>query len=237
MGDRWTGLLYGLVGNEAAPADVLLRLLGHEDEWLRRAVAQRAVLPQEVIEAALIHPDRHVRMALAENGGIDPGQRARLVDDPAPAVHLALAHGPLAYRRRVAPLPDWAYERLLAHPRGLVGHELVAWGAPPAHILAALAHHEHPAFRRAACRVWDRLSLEARERLLDDEDQDVRLTAARQVCHQDEERTAWLVGRLGDGWQVNEVLARGRLTRDLAERVVVEGERLAAIASNPPPPF
>ncbi|MFD6971044.1 hypothetical protein [Streptomyces sp. NPDC059949] len=233
MGDQWTELLYGLVGNTAAPADVLLRLLGHEDEWLRRAVARRAVLPQEVIEAVLVHPDRHVRMALAENGGIDPGQRARLVDDPAPAVHLALAHGPLAYRRRTAPLPDWAYERLLAHPRGLVGHELVVWGAPPVHILAGLAHHEHPAFRKASCRVWDRLSDEARERLLHDEDQDVRLTAAQQVCHEDEERTTWLVGRLGAGWQVTEVLARGRLTRQLAERVVAEGEWLAAIASNP----
>ncbi|WP_404961933.1 hypothetical protein [Streptomyces sp. 147326] len=233
MGDHWTGLLHGLARNEAAPADALLRLLGHEDEWVRRAVAKRAVLPQEVIEAVLVHPDRHVRMALAENGSIDPGQRARLVDDPAPAVHLTLAHGPLAYRRRVAPLPDWAYERLLNHPRGLVGHELVVWGAPPAHILTGLAHHEHPPFRRAACRVWDRLADEARERLLHDEDPDVRQAAALQVCHEDEERTTWLVGQLGDGWQVTEVLAKGRLTRELAERVVAEGERLAAIASNP----
>ncbi|WP_326586406.1 hypothetical protein [Streptomyces sp. NBC_01294] len=234
MGDQWTGLLHGLASNEAAPADVLLRLLGHEDEWLRRAVAKRAVLPQEVIEAVLVHPDRHVRMALAENGSVDPGQRARLVDDPAPSVHLTLAHGPLAYRRRVAPLPDRAYERLLAHPRGLVGHELVVWGAPPAHILAGLAHHGHPAFRSAACRVWDRLADEARERLLHDEDPDVRQAAALQVCHEDEERTTWLAGRLGDGWPgVSEVLARGRLTRELAERVVAEGERLAAIAGNP----
>ncbi|WP_327412198.1 hypothetical protein [Streptomyces sp. NBC_01233] len=233
MGVRWTGLLHGLAGNTAAPADVLLRLLGHEDEWVRRAVARRAVVPQEVIEAVLVHPDRHVRSAFAENGNADPDQRARLVDDPAPAVHLALAHGPLAYRRRVAPLPDWAYERLLDHPRGLVRSELVTWGPTPAHVLAGLADHEDPVFRQAACRAWDRLADEARERLLHDEGPDVRQAAARHVCHEDEERTAWLVGRLGDGWQVAEVLARGRLTRELAERVVAQGERLAAIAANP----
>lgn len=232
MGDRWTGLLHALAGNKAAPADVLLRLLGHEDEWVRRAVAQRTVLPQDVIEAVLVHPDRHVRMAFAENGSVDPDQRARLVDDPAPGVHLALAHGPMAYRRRVAPLPDWAYKRLLNHPRGLVRSELVSWGAPPAHVLAGLADHEEPLFRQAACRAWDRLADEARKRLLHDEDPDVRQAAALQVCHEDEERTTWLVGRLGDGW-VLEVLARGRLTRELAERVVAQGERLAAIAGNP----
>ncbi|MFI1279591.1 hypothetical protein ACH4U5_02300 [Streptomyces sp. NPDC020858] len=233
MGDQWTGLLYGLVWNRAAPADVLLRLLGHEDERVRQAVAQRAVLPQEVIEAVLVHPDRRVRAAFAENAHADPDQRARLVDDPAPAVHLALAIGPMTYRQRVAPLPDWAYERLLNHPRALVRQELVAWGGTAAHVLAGLADHEEPLFRKAACRAWDVLADEARERLLHDEEPDVRQTAALQVCHEDEERTTWLAGRLGDGWQVAEVLARGRLTRELAERVVAEGEWLAAIAGNP----
>ncbi|MEU9085958.1 hypothetical protein [Streptomyces sp. NPDC048357] len=233
MGDRWTGLLHGLVGNKAAPADVLLRLLGHEDEWVRRAVARRAVLPQEVIEAVLVHPDRGVRAAFAENAGADPDQRARLVDDPAPGVHLALAIGPMPYRQRVAPLPDWAYERLLNHPKALVRQELVTWGGTPAHVLAGLADHEEPLFRQAACRAWYRLADEARERLLDDEDPDVRQAAALRVCHEDEERTTWLVDRLGEAWPVGEVLAKGRLTRELAERVVAEGERLAAIAGNP----
>ncbi|MFF3679693.1 hypothetical protein ACFYYS_37720 [Streptomyces sp. NPDC002120] len=233
MGDRWAGLLHGLAVNEAAPADVLLRLLGHEDERVRRAVARRAVLPQEVIEAVLVHPDRDVRATFAENGSADPDQRARLVDDPAPGVQLVLAHGPMTYRQRVAPLPDWAYERLLNHPKALVRQELVTWGATPAHFLAGLADHGEPLFRRAACRAWDRLPDEARERLLHDEDPDVREAAALWACHEDEERTAWLVDRLGEGWQVGEVLAKGRLTRELAERVIAEGERLAAIAGNP----
>lgn len=233
MGDRWTGLLHGLVANAAAPADVLVRLLGHEDEWVRRAVARRAVLPQEVIEAVLVHPDRHVRIALAENGNADPDQRARLVDDPSPGVHLALACGPLAYRRRVPPLPDRAYERLLDHPRGLVRSELVTRGDAPAHILAGLADHEDPVFRKAACRVWGRLADEVRERLLHDEDPDVRQAAAVRVCHEDEEATSWLLAELGDSWQAIDILKTGRLTRALAERVVAAGERLAAIAANP----
>ncbi|WP_037806535.1 hypothetical protein [Streptomyces sp. NRRL F-2580] len=233
MGDRRTGLLHGLVGNRAAPADVLLRLLGHEDEWVRQAVAGREVLPHEVIEAVLVHPDRRVRIAFAENGGADPDQRARLVDDPHPSVHLTLAMGPMPYRQRVAPLPDWAYERLLKHPKALVRQELVTWGGTPAHVLAGLADHGEPLFRQAACRAWDRLPEEARERLLHDEDPDVRQAAALQVCQEDEERTAWLVDRLGEAWRVGEVLAKGRLTRQLAERVIAEGVRLAAIAGNP----
>ncbi|MFD4917282.1 hypothetical protein ACFWNR_29285 [Streptomyces virginiae] len=233
MGDRWTEPLHRLAGNEAAPADVLLRLLGHEDEWPRRAVAQRAALPQEVVEAVLVHPDRRVRAAFAQNGGADPDQRARLVDDPSASVHLALAHGPLAYRRRVAPLPDRAYERLLDHPRGMVSGELVRWGTAPAHILAGLADHEDPMFREAACRAWDQLADEVRERLLHDEDPQVRQAAALRVCHEDEERTTWLVGRSGSGWHLGEVLTRGRLTRELAERLLARGERIAALAANP----
>ncbi|WP_406739213.1 hypothetical protein OG365_35105 [Streptomyces sp. NBC_00853] len=233
MGDRWTGLLHGLVGNTAAPADVLVRLLGHEDEWVRRAVARRAVLPQEVVEAVLVHPDRHVRIALAENGNADPDQRARLLEDPALGVHFMLAVGPLTYRQQVAPLPDWAYERLLAHPRLPVRHELILSGATPHHILATLADHEDPVFRRASCRAWDRLAQQARERLLHDEDPDVRREAAARICHEDEEATTWLVGELGDSWQVIDILKTGRLTRELAERVVAGGGRLAALAANP----
>ncbi|MFG2990290.1 hypothetical protein ACGFZK_13530 [Streptomyces sp. NPDC048257] len=234
MGDRWTGLLHALAYNKATPVDVLLRLLGHEDEWVRLQVPRRAALPQEVIEAVLVHPDRRVRIALAENGDVDPDQRARLVDDPAPAVHLALAHGPMAYRRRVAPLPDWAYERLLNHPRGLVRSELISWSPTPAHVLAGLADHEDPVFRRAACRrAWHELANDVRERLLHDDDPEVRQEAAAQVCHEDEERTTWLVGELGDDWRVSGILAKGRLTRELAEHLVAEGTRLAAIATNP----
>ncbi|MFF4450796.1 hypothetical protein [Streptomyces sp. NPDC001502] len=233
MDDRWTGLLHGLLMNTAAPPDVLIRLFGLEDEWVRWVVPRRTVLPPEVVDAILAHPDRRVRCAFAENAEADPGQRARLLDDPDPRISLALAMGPLAYRRRAEPLPDHAYERLLAHPHPLVPHELVASGATPHHILAPLADHEDPLFRRASCRAWDRLARQTRERLLHDEDLGVRREAAARICHEDEEATTWLVGELGDSWQVIDILGTGRLTRELAERVVAEGGRLAAIAANP----
>lgn len=134
----------------------------------------------------------------------------------------------------MAPLPDWAYERLLNHPRDLVRRELVEWGGTPARVLAGLADHVDPMFRRAACRgAWRELPDAARQRLLHDDDHEVRREAAEQVCHEDEERTTWLVGELGDDWRATDVLRNGRLSRELAERVVVEGERLPAIAGNP----
>ncbi|MER7732811.1 hypothetical protein ABTX80_18175 [Streptomyces erythrochromogenes] len=234
MGDRRTDVMHALTYNRAAPADVLLRLLDQEDEHLRREVARRAVLPQEVIEAVLVHPDRRVRTAFAENADADPEQRARLVDDPSKSVHLMLAVGPMPYRGPVPALPDWAYERLLNHPEALVRQELFSWAGPPAHVLAGLAGHEDPMFRLAACRgAWHELPDEARDRLLHDDDREVRLAAAEQVCPEDEERTAWLIGELADSWRVQRVLETGRLTRNLAERLVAEGDRLATIAGNP----
>ncbi|MGW3328518.1 hypothetical protein [Streptomyces virginiae] len=107
----------------------------------------------------------------------------------------------------------------------MVRSELVTWGAPPAHILAGLADHEDPMFRQAACRAWEQLADEVRELLLHDEDPHVRQAAALRVCHEDEERTTWIVGRSGNGWHLGEVLARGRLTRELAERLLARGER------------
>ncbi|AQT70997.1 hypothetical protein [Streptomyces sp. fd1-xmd] len=235
MCDQWTRQLCALAVNTAAPADVLLRLLGQEDECARRPVPKRAVLPQEVIEAILVHPDRQVRKAFAENADADPEQRARLVDDPSKSVHLSLAVGPMTYREPVPPLPDWAYERLLKHPEALVRQELFSWGGrPPAHVLVGLADHEDPLFRLAACRyAWHDLPDAARQRLLHDDDREVRLAAAEQVCPEDEERTAWLIGELDGSWPAAEILRTGRLPRELAERLVAEGDRLRELAGNP----
>ncbi|MGZ9929041.1 hypothetical protein ACXNSR_04025 [Streptomyces sp. NC-S4] len=233
MDDRWTEVLHGLVGNTAAPADVLIRLLGLEDEWLRWVVPRRIDLPPEVVDAILVHPDRRVRTALAENADADPGLRARLLDDPDPRVVLALAMGPTPYRRRAEPLPDHAYERLLTHPRSLVRYELILSGATPGHVLAPLADHEDPVFRRASCRAWDLLARQTRERLLRDEDPGVRREAALRVCHEDEEATTRLVEEAGDSWEAADILARGRLAPELAERLVARGRWLVELAANP----
>ncbi|MFD4762648.1 hypothetical protein ACFWOJ_28455 [Streptomyces sp. NPDC058439] len=219
--------------NPAAPGSVLLRLLGHDDRYVRRNVAQRKDLPPEVVDAILSHPDRGVRAAFAESWNADPAQRARLLDDPSATISLILAMGPNPYRMPVEPLPDWAYERLLAHPRDSVRHETAASASVPAHVRAGMAGHPESFFRRMACRAWDQLDDSARESLLNDEDSEVRQAAALRVCHDDEERTAWLVEALAESWQLHNLLAVGRLGRGLAERLMAKGDRLSSLAANP----
>ncbi|MGW2271021.1 hypothetical protein [Streptomyces yangpuensis] len=113
--------------------------------------------------------------------------------------------------------------------------ELFNWGdRPPVHVLVGLADHEDPLFRLAACQgAWNELPDGARQRLLNDEDREVRLEAAEQVCPEDEERTAWLIGELDGSWRLSDVLRTGRLTRELAERLLAESDRRATIAGNP----
>ncbi|MER6252042.1 hypothetical protein ABT224_11825 [Streptomyces sp. NPDC001584] len=109
MDDRWTGLLHGLVVNTAAPSDVLIRLPGLEDDWVRRAVPRRSDLPPEVVDAILAHPDRRVRWAFAENAEADPAQRARLLDDPDPRTAAAAAANPALPPEDMRRLPDRAH--------------------------------------------------------------------------------------------------------------------------------
>ncbi|MEU6549073.1 hypothetical protein ABZ915_02130 [Streptomyces sp. NPDC046915] len=233
MTDQYEDALTWLSWNAAAPASVLLRLLKHGDRSLRKYVAQRKDLPPEVVEAILADPDPHLRMDFAESWNADPAQRARLVDDPLWKVGFLIAAGPLTYRTGVEPMPDWAYERLLAHPDERVRHEAAVSPTIPAHVLAGLADHADRVFRRASCRAWDRLPQSARQALLQDEDLEVRQAAALYVCHEDADRTAWLVESLGDSWRVADVLRTARLGRDLAERLVAADEHPSAVAANP----
>ncbi|WP_035842192.1 hypothetical protein [Kitasatospora azatica] len=233
MGDHHEDTLEALSSNAAAPSSVLLRLLQHDGRSVRTNVAKRGGLPAEVVEAILAHPEREVRAAFAESWTADPAQRARLLDDPSGKLSLLLAMGPMPYRTRVEPLPDWAYQRLLTHPREMVRHETVASPSIPAHVLAGLADHPDPVFRRASCLAWDELSGSARQALLQDDDLDVRWAAGVRVCHQVEGWTGWLLENTANSWRRDEVLRVGLLDRDLAERLVAEGEQLPAVAANP----
>ncbi|MDX2645040.1 hypothetical protein PV341_16005 [Streptomyces sp. PA03-1a] len=232
MADHHVAALAYLSWNPSAPADVLLRLLRHDDRVIRRNVAQRRGLPLEVVDAILTDPDPALRACFAESENADPAQRARLLDDPSPRVILGLAIGPTPYRTRVDPLPDWAYERLLAHPDGRIRCETVISRLVPGHLLARLADHADGPLRQAACRAWDSLTDDAKEALLHDDDLDVRRAAAMRVCHQDAERTAWLVESLTNPWDLARVLRGGLLSRELAERLVT-GDRPGAVAANP----
>ncbi|MFE5595260.1 hypothetical protein [Streptomyces sp. NPDC056549] len=225
----------GLASNPAAPADVLLRLLAtfDGDHWIARRLSWRASMPDSVAEAMLHHPNRRVRGLLAESAAADPELRARILDGPASDAIL-VAVGPTPYRAVAPPLPDWAYERLLNHERAMVPYETVESASVPVHVLVPLAGHEDPLFRLAACRrVWGELTDDVRTALLADADPTVRTVAALQVMHEDEERTAELVEALADDWRLGDVLERGRLGRALAERLLVEGARLAQLVRNP----
>ncbi|CCK25555.1 hypothetical protein BN159_1176 [Streptomyces davaonensis JCM 4913] len=225
----------GLAANASAPADVLLRLVPPEHDWdIVTRLVYRKSLPAEVGEALLTHPDRRVRSALAEGPQVDPELRARLLDGPASDA-ICVAVGPTPYRATVAPLPAWAYERLLSHERHMVRHETALSAHVPVHVLVPLATHEDWVLRKAACRrVWSELPDDVRTALLDDPDHEVRKTAALHVMHEDAERTAWLVDAL-DEWQLGDVLESGLLTRDLAERMMgrADDRHLNRLALNP----
>ncbi|WP_426567817.1 hypothetical protein [Streptomyces canus] len=224
----------GLAANTAAPAAVLLRLLKLEDDWtVVTRLTYRTSLPDEVAEAMVTHPDRRVRSALAESAHADPELRARLLDGPASDAIL-VACGPNPYGMTAPPLPDHAYERLLTHERAHIRHETADAPSTPAHVLLPLATHEDPRLRVAACRrVWDALTREVREALLDDEDPQVRTYAALQVMEHDAQRTAWLVeASTANLWRM-EILAYGKLERPLAERLLAEGRHLDRLVSNP----
>ncbi|WP_123450497.1 hypothetical protein [Streptomyces sp. PanSC19] len=223
----------GLASNPAAPADVLLRLLALDDDWIARRLAWRRSMPDRVAEAMLHHPHRRVRTLLAESAGAAPELRARLLDGPASDA-LAVAVGPEPYRAVAPPLPDRAYERLLNHERDAVRHLTVESAGVPAHVLVPLAGHEDPLFRRAACRrVWSELTDDVRAALLADADPEVRTAARLQVMHEDEERTAELAEAFADDWRLGDVAERGRLGRALAERLLAGGTRLAQLVRNP----
>ncbi|MFE2546915.1 hypothetical protein [Actinacidiphila glaucinigra] len=232
MADHHLAALAHLSWNPSAPADVLLRLLKHDDQAIRRNVVQRGGLPLDVVDAILTDPDPELRSEFALSANADPALRARLLDDPSPKVVMALAIGPIPYRKRVDPLPDRAYERLLAHPERRIRHETVNSRAVPGHLLAGLADHPDGPLRQAACRAWDLLTDNAKEALLHDDDLDVRRAAALRVCHQDAERTAWLVESLAGSWRRETVLRSGLLSRELAERLVAD-DHPGSVAANP----
>ncbi|MEU2286926.1 hypothetical protein ABZ614_34220 [Streptomyces sp. NPDC013178] len=226
----------GLASNAAAPAEVLLRLLNMEYDWLTVArLTWRSSLPEEVAHALLTHPNRRVRAALADSAGADPELRARLLDGPESDAIL-VAVGPTPFRATAPPLPDRAYERLLSHDNVNVRYETAASPSVPDHVLLPLATHEDPRFREAACRrVWGELTPEVREALLDDSDPKVRTYAALQVMEHDEERTAWLVETRAEHVWFPEVVAYGRLARSVAERLLADGDgtHLARLVGNP----
>ena len=239
---RRSDLLQAIGANHSTPADVLLRLLADESSkpWDRAAwVSWRGEFPEEVVEAIVAHPEKRIRMALAENGFVSAETRARLIDDPVKGVRLCLAMGPNLFRIQSPPLPEWAQRRLIDDPHELIRSEALGSPYTSRGLLAELAEHEDADKRIAACRAWDLLDAATRAHLLADEDDDVRGRAAEAASTDDPDATdiyiAYTTASSSRSFSYGDVLKQALIHRSTAERLAREGtptER-AAIAGNP----
>lgn len=110
VADAW---LRGLGSNRAAPVEVLLGLLDLSTSFPQ--FLRRADLPSAVMDAAVVHPRKAVRVAVAEGGRLSPEQWSRLLaatpEPRARAVLVDMAEDLSAYRasgarRGVEGVPD-----------------------------------------------------------------------------------------------------------------------------------
>ncbi|MFJ3636531.1 hypothetical protein [Streptomyces sp. NPDC090112] len=158
--------------NPAAPSDVLLRLLDPAAGDAGPLMCAERGLPDPVIDAALRHPARRIRQALARNEHVDPARLAPLATDPSGIVRAWLAGAPRPRRRAVRPLPDDIIITLLTARDGgadglLTADEIIqeldfSWQVPQAFHRAA-AGHKNAELRVHAARQWHLLTRAQRE--------------------------------------------------------------------------
>ncbi|MFH7600560.1 hypothetical protein WDV06_36510 [Streptomyces racemochromogenes] len=198
--------LRGIALNPAAPSDVLIRLLDASAGPARRLMCESRDLPDEVIDAALRHPDLQVRRALAINRHVDPASLAPLATDPSSTVRGRLAGSPWPRPRRVRPLPDDILVTLLtAQDSGEDGlltaqeiiQELLSSRQIPLSFHRAMADHEHPAIRIRASSRWQFLTPEQRQALLHDPDPAVREAARENSWELDPEAVEAVLPTIG----------------------------------------
>ncbi|MFH9610849.1 hypothetical protein [Streptomyces sp. NPDC017448] len=198
--------LRGVAFNPAAPSGVLIRLLDRSGHGAGPAMCEGRELPGAVIDAALRHPDQHIRRALARNRFVDPVRLAPLATDPSGVVRGWLAGGPRGFPRRVRPLPDDILVALLTARDGgedgratadEIAAELVSSRQIPLSFPPSLAGHRHPGLRVRATRSWQSLTPEQRTALLDDPDPEVRRAARDSSWVLDPERVEAMLPSFG----------------------------------------
>ncbi|MEU9109272.1 hypothetical protein AB0D54_34105 [Streptomyces xanthophaeus] len=121
--------LRGIAFNPAAPSDVLIRLMDRAAGEAGLLMCEGRGLPDAVVEAALHHPARGIRRALAGNRHVDPSRLVPLATDPSGLVRARLA-SPRHRPRGVRPLPDDILVALLTAQDGgedgiLTEHEII----------------------------------------------------------------------------------------------------------------
>ncbi|GAA1091500.1 hypothetical protein [Kitasatospora arboriphila] len=223
--------LRGIAFNPAAPSEVLIRLLDRAAGGIGPLMCEGRDLPDAVVDAALRHPDRVVRRALARNRHVDPTRLAPLATDPSGIVRGWLAGGPRPRPRWVRPLPDDVLVTLLTAQDGgedgMVTEqdiiaELDSSRQIPLSFHCSLAGREHPELRIRATWRWQLLTPAEREALLDDPDPAVREAAQDHSWELDPERVeARLpsIGSLSKGF----VLGTCALSRALVEQCFADG--------------
>ncbi|MFF3014731.1 hypothetical protein [Streptomyces sp. NPDC057939] len=180
--------LRGLAFNEAAPADVLIRLLDEAAGEAGSLMCRGRDLPDAVTDAALRHPTERIRRALAHNLHVDPARLAPLASDPSGIVRAYFAGGVRGrlVPRWVRPLPDDVLATFLtAQEAGedgkvsesdIVG-ELWYSRRVPRSFPRDMAGHDDPVLRLHATYQWTSLTAAQRDALLDDPDHAVRKAA------------------------------------------------------------
>lgn len=181
--ERW---LRGRAFNPAAPSDVLTRLMDPATDGVGPLMCEGRDLPAAVVDAALRHPAKAVRGALARNRYVDPSWLAPLATDPSGLVRARLAGGPRSWPRRVRTLPEDILVTLLtAQDAGednlltadeIIG-ELESSRQIPLSFRRSLADRSHPGLRIRATWSWESLTPAQRAGLLDDPDPAVREAA------------------------------------------------------------
>ncbi|WP_405428344.1 hypothetical protein [Streptomyces erythrochromogenes] len=181
--DPW---LRGVAANPGAPADVLLRLLDPAAGAARQLLCEERSLPDEVVDAVVVHPQAKVRRSLARNPHVSPVHRGRLAEDPDVVVRSGVVFGPRPRPRQPCPLPDDVLVTTLTteypgEPQllmfGEMVQELIASHQMPPSFQYRMRVHENPVLRGLATGVWRRLTAEERQALLTDPDPDIRKSA------------------------------------------------------------
>ncbi|MEW1997823.1 hypothetical protein ACFWFH_24700 [Streptomyces coelicoflavus] len=225
--------LRGIAFNPAAPSDVLIRLVDSAAGEAGPLMCGGRDLPDAVIDAALNHPDRVIRRALALNQHIDPERLAPLATDPSGIVRGWLAGGTPAHLRPrwVRPLPDDILVSLLTARDGgedgtltanEIVDELMSSQQIPLSFHRSMAGHEHPRLRERATWEWQSLTAAQREALLDDPDPAVRKAAQERSWVLDPERVEAKLPSYGSRGRPF-VLGRCALSPTLVEQCFAEG--------------
>ncbi|MFJ9774389.1 hypothetical protein ACIRVF_24660 [Kitasatospora sp. NPDC101157] len=236
--DLW---LRGVAANPAAPSEVLLRLLSPQARAAWPVLCGERALPEEVVEAVLVHPERAVRRAFTRNRYAAPAQRGRLVGDPDSLVRAGLAAGPRPRLEVAEPLPDdvletlltarnddWSEQRLTADE---IKQELASSGQIPQSFRRGMLRHPNPELRAQATSLWLWLTPAQREALLADPDPAVS-EAARE--HRRILDPAAMEADLPepDCHHRAVLLVNYAVSRSVAERCLAQGRNLWALASN-----